>query len=419
MVTYNERARFKSSWPLWRLILTGLNLLALALSVILSWHYLKGGPMIGCGGGSPCEQVLSSRWSVIAGFVPVSGLAMGVYLAMLVAGFFTGPATEEPTRRLAWGAMLVLAGSVAGSAVWFTILQKWIIGDFCPYCMTTHITGFLLAVLIILRAMKDSGYNPDNIPLTGKSKTRNITAAASGRIFRPLPATILILTGLIMAAVLAVYQAGFHPAAGYSGNETPDDMPVIDYHSVPLAGSPDAPYTVTLLFDYQCSHCQQIHFMLNDAIRSYSGRLAFALCPAPLDSRCNPYIPQDADAFKNSCELARTGLVVWLADRKAFPAFENWMFSFESGDRWRPRSPEAARAKAVELVGREKFAVAWSDPWIEQYLQTCVRIYGQTIHEGVGGIPKMIFGSHWVIPEAYNSDDLVRILRKSLAVPAP
>ncbi len=79
--------------------------------------------------------------------------------------------------------------------------------------------------------------------------------------------------------------------------------------------------------------------------------------------------------------------------REAFPDFENWMFTFESGDRWRPRSLESARAKAVELVGQEKFDAALSDPWIGQYMQTCIQIYGQTIQTGKGGIPKLIFGS--------------------------
>ena len=159
--------------------------------------------------------------------------------------------------------------------------------------------------------------------------------------------------------------------------------------------------------------------MLNEVVRRYDGKLAFALCPAPLNTECNPYIPQDVDAFKNSCELARIGLAVWVARREAFPVFENWMFTFESGDSWHPRSLETTRAKAVELVGQEKFDAAWSDPWIGQYIQTCIRIYGQTIQSGKGGVPKLIFGSHWVIPEPYNADDLVMILQKSLAVPSP
>ena len=392
----------EKSWPWWRWIMMVLTLLALVLSSIMSWHYLEGGSMAGCGGGSPCEQMLNSRWSMVAGILPVSGLAMGVYLAMLLASLFVGQKTEAPIRRLAWRVMLILAGSVAGSAIWFTIIQKWIIGSFCPYCMTTHITGLLLAVLVIWRAITEFDNHSNDIPL-----------------IRPLPAMGLTLSGLVLAGILAASQVGFTPPTVYSDGESQNNMPAIDYHAVPMVGSPDAPYVVTLLFDYQCSHCQQIHFMLDEAIRRYDGKLAFALCPAPLNTQCNPYIPRDVNEFKNSCELARISLAVWMAKREVFADFENWMFTFESGDSWRPRNLETAMAKAVELVGQATFDAAWTDPWIGQYLQTSIRIYGQTILNGRGGIPKLIFGSRWVIPEPYSADDLVMILQKSLAVPTP
>jgi uncharacterized membrane protein len=401
LVIYKDSTHLHLSWPWWRWILTGLNLLALVLSAILSWHYLEGGSMVGCGGGSPCEKVLNSQWSMIAGIFPISGLAVGVYLAMLTASLFIGPATELPIRRLAWSAMLVLAGSIAGSAIWFTILQKWIIGDFCPYCMTTHIIGLLLAALVIWRAIMKSD-DHTTIP-----------------VIHALTAKGLAITGLVLAGILAVTQVVFSPSAVYSEGEKHDNTPALDLRSVPLVGSPDAPYVVTLLFDYQCSHCQKIHFMLDETVRRYDGKLAFMLCPAPLNTQCNQYVPRDVDEFKNSCELAKIGLAVWVAKREVFPVLQNWMFTFESGDSWHPRSLEAARAKAVELVGQATFDAAWINPWIEQYLQTSIRIYGQTIRNGKGGVPKMIFGSRWVIPEPYNADDLVMILQKSLAVPIP
>jgi uncharacterized membrane protein len=385
----------------------------------MSWHYLAGGSMAGCGTGSPCDQVLNSRWSVIAGILPVSGLAMGVYLALLVAGFFIGPDTEAPVRRLAWSVMLILAGSVAGSAIWFTVLQKWVIGTFCPYCMTTHITGLLLAALVIWRAITVFPNYSDNILQMKHSRVKKGSTETPVRIIRPLHAMGLALIGLVLAGILAAFQAGFTPTVVYRDGESQDNLPSIDYNTVPMVGSADAPYVVTLLFDYQCSHCQKIHFMLNAAINRYSGKLAFVLCPAPLNPGCNPFIPRDVDAFKNSCELAKIGLTVWVARRVAYPAFESWMFTFESGDNWRPRSLESARAKAVELVGQEKFDTSSTDPWIERYMQTCIQIYGRTIQSGKGGIPKLIFGSRWVIPEPYNADDLVMILQKSLAVPRP
>ena len=267
-------------------------------------------------------------------------------------------------------------------------------GEFCIYCMTTHVTGLLLAILVIWRAITDSArFN-----------------------IQPLPVMGLVLTGLVLAGIMAASQAGFTPYAVYSNGESQDNLPAIDYHSAPMVGSPDASYVVTLLFDYQCSHCQKIHFMLEEAIRRYDGKLAFALCPVPLNTQCNPYIPRDVDGFKNSCELAKIGLAVWVAKAEVFPDFENWMFTYESGDRWRPRSLETARAKAIELVGQAKFNAAWSDPWIGKYLQASTQIYGQTIQGGRGSIPKMIYGSNWVIPEVYNANDLFMVLQKSLAV---
>ena len=159
--------------------------------------------------------------------------------------------------------------------------------------------------------------------------------------------------------------------------------------------------------------------MLNEVIRHYDGKIAFALCPVPLSAKCNPYVQGDSETFRNSCELTRIGLAVWIADRESFSAFENWMFSYESGDRWLPRSLETARLKAIELVGQEKFDNALSDKWIDEYMQISVRIFGQAIQGNKGGIPKMIFGSNWVIPQPDNPNDLIGILQKSLAVPLP
>ncbi len=422
MVTYKGIPRFRRSWPWWRWILTGLSSLALALSAYLGWHYLVGGSVIGCAGGSGCDQVLNSRWSTIGGVLPVSGLAVGAYLAMLVASFFIGPATATRVRLLAWGAMLIIVGAAAGSGVWFTIVQKWVIGAFCPYCMATHITGLLLAVLVIWRASIQFDDDSTDVTLTNPAPpdiratvpVQDVSPAASRRII-----VLLTAIGLALAGILAACQVVITVPPVYLGGESQDNLTAIDPHAVPLVGSPDAPYVVTLLFDYTCPHCQRMHFMLDETIRRYGGKLAFALCPAPLDSQCNPYITKDVDEFKDSCELVKIGLAVWVAQREAFPAFERWMFTFESGDRWRQRSLDDAMTKAVELVGRAKFDAAWADPWIDRHMQASIRIYSQTIQSGHGGVPKLVFGSRWVIPEPYSTDDLVLILRDSLAVPGP
>jgi len=388
----------RGSWPWWRWVLLGLISLALALSAYLSWHYLTGGTVIGCGGGSSCDEVLSSRWAAVGGVLPVSGLAAGAYLAMLVASFSLGSPTPLPVRQLAWRAMLVLVGAVAGSAVWFFIVQKWMVGAFCPYCMAAHITGLLLASLVIWRATKEFDHDSRN------------------HVVRGLPAFGFAFMGILLASVLALCQWAIVPRAVYRAGESQNSSADINAHAAPMVGSPDAQYVVTMLFDYQCPHCQQLHFMLGEVVRRYGGKLAFVLCPAPLNRECNPYVPRDVDEFKNSCELAKIGLSVWAAKREAFAEFDQWMFTHESGDRWTPRSVEAARAKAAELVGQKNFETATADPWVERYLQNSVRIYGDA---GAGAIPKLVFGSHWVTPQSNDADDLVSILHDSLGLPTP
>jgi uncharacterized membrane protein/protein-disulfide isomerase len=419
LVTHENKFRLQESWPYWRWALTGLNIIALVLSFILSWHYMNGGSMPGCGGGSPCDMVLSSRWSRIAGLLPVSGLAMGVYLAMLVAGLSIGPTTDASVRRLAWSVLLILAGSVVGSALWFTYVQKWVIGQFCVYCMSTHATGLLLAALIIWRATKEfndqsaDDRQPDN--WLGKKGFSFAQLHTHGL----LPVVGRTLIGLALAAILTASQMGFPSQTVYSNGESRSIMPVINYHDVPMIGSPNAPFVVTLLYDYDCPHCQKLHLMLDEAVRRFDGKLAFALCPTPLNPHCNPYVARTVGEFRNSCELAKIALAVWVANRKDFTAFDDWMYAYDSSNGWHPRSPESAMTKAVELVGKKNLDAALSDPWIGQYMQTCTQIFGQTLQNGEGGVPKLIFGPRWVIPEPRDVNDLVAILQKSLGIPKP
>ncbi|MDR2910104.1 MAG: vitamin K epoxide reductase family protein [Bacteroidales bacterium] len=400
-------------WSPWRVLLAGLIVTALTISAVLSWHYITGGAMVGCGSGSSCSNVLGSRWSALAGVFPVSGMALGVYSAMLVVVFFIGTDTENSVRRLAWSAILVLSGSVVGSAVWFTVIQKRFIGEFCPYCTTAHVTGIFISTLVIWRVFHEFE------SISGKIKSKVIVRNLQKRILGNLQIVTFVFSGLVLAVIMAVVQVNFMPLSVNQDGVLYENYTIIDYQDAPVIGSPDAPYTVILLFDYNCPHCQKIHFMLEDAVRHYEGKLAFLLCPIPLNRECNQYVLDDVEAFRNSCDLAKISLSVWFANKEAFAEFDNWMFSFESGNTWLPRNTEAARAKAIELFGYDVFYNTLASPQVEQYLQKSIRIYGQTIQGGRGGIPKMIYGSRWITPEPYNAEELVSMIQKNLFVPLP
>lgn len=378
--------------------MTGLSALGLALSAYLGWHYVMGGTVLGCNGGSSCDQVLGSKWSAIGGVVPVSGLAAGAYLAIFLASFNLGPDSEASVRQLAWRAILVLVAAAAGCAVWFTIVQKWFIGAFCPYCMATHITGLVLAGLVIWRTIHFSDHDPST---DGAGSRR-------GNLF-------LSIIGLALAGLLALSQVAFAPTDVFRRGESPEyALTALDPHTVPLIGSPDAPTVIALLFDYECPHCQKLHALLDEVVRRSGGKVAFALYPTPLNTTCNPYVPRVTEAFKDSCELTKIALAVWVARHDAFPEFDHWLFSPEPDQPWHPHSLDDAKSKAIALVGAEKFATASADPWISRYLQTCIHLYGAT---GADAVPKLVFGSHWVNPEPTDANDLISILQAGLAVP--
>ena len=124
------------------------------------------------------------------------------------------------------------------------------------------------------------------------------------------------------------------------------------------------------------------------------------------------------EAFRDSCELARLGIAVWVAKREAFSAFDTWMFSHETGDLWHPRTLDAARAKAVELVGEAAPDAALADPRTEQHMATSIRLFGNTILGG-NAVPKLVSGERWVTPEPNNVDELMLVLQENLGLPAP
>lgn len=220
------------SWPWWRWVLTGLSLVALALSVYL--ELASSGKQVGDRlprGQRVRAWVLNSRWSTVAGVLPISSLAAGAY-CMLVASLSIGPATAAPVRRLAWGAMLVLVGAAAGSAR--VVHHPPEMGDWG-----------LLSVLC--------------------SRTHHRSAAGGfshpARVWRVMGrlSTIgLSLVGLVFAGGLAACQVIVTPPPVYLAGQSQGACLPSTAAPGPTVGSPDAPHVVTLLFDYTCPHCQRI-----------------------------------------------------------------------------------------------------------------------------------------------------------------
>ena len=365
-----------------RKTMVALAAIVLLLSVVLCIHSISGHGLIGCSQGTSCNAVLGSKWSFLFGIVPVSALAVGVWIAYLICITLYNRNADPELKRFLCRILQVLSGAVAGSALWFIWLQSHMIKAFCPYCMTAHILGLILSVLTVIWCTRQkAGHTILNISL-----------------------------GLIMAVALAIVQFTTTPLTLAERGFTQEPLPELCAQELPVTGDPDAPHVISLLFDWQCSHCREVHGMLPDVVDRLQGKVAFMLCPISLSRQCNPLIPQgNTDRFTGSCQLLHIGLALWRTDPIAYSSYEEWYWGDPSKG-WNPPGVEDATAYASNLIGAERLESAMKDPWIESYMQTVLQIFSRTSSGGHSAVPRMIYGNNWLIPEADDAAGLATLV---------
>ena len=92
----------------------------LVLSIILTAHALSVMGLVGCGAGSSCATVTGSRWSLLMGFLPISALAVGAYLALLVCILYLFYDFDTTVRKV----LLGLSVTVLLCCLWFIWRKK-------------------------------------------------------------------------------------------------------------------------------------------------------------------------------------------------------------------------------------------------------------------------------------------------------
>ncbi len=367
---------------------TASLLLCAACLVLAGWmlfHSLTGERMAGCGAGSGCDSVMGSPWAYVAGGVPVSLPAAVTYLLLAICVLFLGGESSEDHAldRILWPMMLFLGGCIIGAALWFGWLQAFVLHAFCKFCSLLHLLGVIAAVLIILAARRSG-----------------------------IRWAVPLVVGLLAAAVFAVFQAYTRPEAVYDTGRTEASLPAFTDGEVPVLGAPDAPEELTLLFDFQCVHCRRLHRVLPELLAQAGGQYRIRLCPVPLSSACNPYIPSTGiDRFMGSCPLTRYALAVWYARQEAAGAF--WEYLLGDGDEHAPIAPAEAETRAQALLDAD-FASAITDPRIDAYLRKVEELFGRTSSGEKSGVPRIIHGQRWLVPETDRPDALLDLIRSEL-----
>jgi uncharacterized membrane protein len=450
-----------------RTALTGAVLVAIYLAVLA----FSGGKAVGCGPDSGCDQVLQSKWSTFFG-IPASLLALPLY-GLLLVGTRGLTGKIPPVRQCqTWAWVLPCAVAVAGAAVWFVVLQLFVLHKICAYCMTAHLAGGGAALLLLCKA--PYGLAPEKAWQLEKT------------VFVPFRLLTRGLgLGLAAVALLAIGQVVHHPktfistaipmvvtqgttnqsltikpaispvlATGPREHLVPsvDLMPppkgrtnapvvpsppppqslvppitqgrVLDLYNgafklnleaVPTIGWADSPHKIVSLFDYTCHHCRLVHGHLLALERMFPRQLAIVNLPMPLDANCNFTLRRTPRAHTNACIYARLGLSVWRANRQAHQRFEEFIFSPET-----PPSLEAAVRYAVSLTSADALKKAGSDPWVEEQLQTDIRIYATNMTQfRNGAMPQLLIGTNLISGVINNVGDLLPYLKTQWGLQPP
>ena len=348
----------------------------LLLAGWMVYHALSGGQLAGCGAGSGCDSVMGSRWAWTLRGVPVALPAAALYALLLVCVLFLD--SKNTLNRVLWPLMLFISGCIVGAALWFGYLQLIVLHAFCPYCTLLHLLGIAAAVLIVLEA--------------------------KCKIALPL------LAGLVAAAFFAVVQNYTRPEAIYDAGHADASLPAFTNEEIPALGAAEAADEFTLLFDFQCIHCRRLHRVLPELLARSGSRIL--LCPVPLSSACNPYIPASGiDRFAGSCPLTRYALAVWYARPDAYADYWDWLLG--SGDEHAQIAPAEAEKHAHALLG-DGFEAALADPRIDAYLRKVEELFGRTSTSEKSGVPRLIRGQRWLVPETDDADELIELIRTEL-----
>lgn len=408
-----------------------LSAIAAGLAGLLLYQSQTSQALPGCDGGSACDTVLSSKWSLWFG-IPVSLLALANYTAMFAAAVSHDPRDKKPQLSITL-TLAVTAFAALAAAVWFIAVQVIEIGAMCKYCMGTHAVGvaaavlclvtvtprvelkhlmsataaamLLIGVMIVGQVMGEAPEGPDalityadEIPLPEP----DINSAAA---FDPLspdplspvtpppvnnprpepePAKPVVSDGATTKKTT--------PSAGPRIVKLNGGRMEFDTTAMPIIGDPHAPKIVAVLYDYRCSHCRETRKMLEKTKSKYGSELAILCVPTPLSSKCNRFIRQYIPNNRYSCDLAKVSLAFWQVSSDKWTQFDKLLYSSEDH-----HSPARSQIAAGKLVKEKDLTKQLRDGWADEQIKKNVLYYATAAKAAGEAVLPMIISEHGIM----------------------
>jgi uncharacterized membrane protein len=376
----------------WMNLAAALAGVACATSAYLLVKSYSSEALPGCGAGGGCNAVLSSRWAKI-GKVPVAGLGMGLYLAMLAVLLAKLDGT--------WST--VLGAAAVGGAIWFVGVQVVAIKRVCPYCVLAHVCGAAAGGLVLGMGQRSSGAIAGGAGLVAMlivaqfvwpNKTFRVEEDESDDV---VPS---------VAPAPAKPELGRRSVSFYNGKF------VLNTDEWPMIGPANARFVLAKMFDYTCEDCRHLHDLLGQLKGELRNQMAILYVPVPLEADCNPAIWPPDLRHVNACHYARYALAVWMAAPGQFAEFDHWMHEGKTVP-----SVMAARARAAQLVGAGAFSRALADSMLPPMLNRGIELWKSV---GMKRLPNVALPGAVLFGRVPGVKDLEEVLTKQLlSAPQP
>lgn len=346
----------------------------ISLNAWLSWQKLTGriDSIVGCGKAEGCANALGSHWSLLFGIIPVSILAIIIYLLVIIAIRRKSAAFVYIQLFLAW--LLI------GSVVWFSGIQLFVLQSLCKFCMLSHGIGLTISLLLFCYSASMWKKKRESLVLCMVSAFFCITIFAFIQIWGPKTETHLEREEEIVQSSDDIHTQGKGRLVDFfQGRKS------YRISRLPHFGSSDAKFVIVKYYDYKCNSCRDVHGDLEKLLQDSTQSIAVILLPTPLNRKCNSYMADETLDHAEACELALYALSVWQISPTKFPEYHNWLFE-------NPQiSGGIAKLKAEELVGKGQFNKALESGWANKIITQNVLDYSQFIKHTIV-MPKLLLG---------------------------
>jgi protein-disulfide isomerase/uncharacterized membrane protein len=309
-----------------------------------------------------CDYVLSSRWARV-GPLPTSMVGLG-YFAVLALWFAVVGVPNVAGRR--WHLLPILGVSigVCGS-LGFLYVLAFQLPVWCTWCAAAHVVNFLVLIFTILAC-------PRRRQATGQALAESPRPTAP-RVGAVVGFAVAVLW--IIVATLSAYNARFETSqlrtqylkavnnpeyVVWRHRQSPlKDVPIRDDDS--SIGPADAPFTLVIFGDFQCSKCRGFRLLADELIKRFPDRLRCVFKHFPQCPECNPYVARGGHLF--ACAAAEAAEAARLAGTPE-QAGRYARKLYDSAGRL-DRRPYVALAAAVG-IDADRFAACLNDPACRQ-----------------------------------------------------